>query len=305
VSNPLPKKVGAALRAALGSILRNQGRRRRTAPTLGALLVLSLPAHAADWAPCLTATATWDDNLTNAARATDRLGALRLDTSVSVEHRTGLTSALALLSGAQLDLASVPRFDGLDRLALGPTLALRYKAGLGPLAPVVTLRAAATLSAARESGRAGPAANLALTVSRRLDEATQLRAGVELSRLAARQSVFARTGLEGFVELAHDLDPVWRVMLTARWRRGDVLSYATPPRPDLVALARVRTANDTFSRPFVAYSIDSHSLTGAITFSRALDDRTSLNFAFEWRETTRDPLVYVNRLVSLGVAHQF
>ncbi len=270
-------------------------------------VALSLPfaATAADWAPQITAAATWDDNVTNANRASDRIGARNFSGTFEVGQRTGLTRELALLYGAQVDAEGWPRFDGLDRIAAGPTVALRYKNGLGPLAPTFTLRAGGSVSAAGESGRAGPEGNLSLTYGQGLTDATRVTAGITAARLAARDSVFTRDGLEGFVELSHDLDTNWRLQLSARWREGDVLSYATPPRPDLVNLARVRVNNSTFGRPMVAYSLEAHTVGGALSLTRALDEATSLTLGFEWRETTRNPLLYVNRLVSLGVTRQF
>jgi hypothetical protein len=272
-----------------------------------ALIALSLTgvAAAADWAPQITAAATWDDNVTNANRANDRIGALNFSGAFEMGQRLGLTRELALLYGAQVDAEDWPRFDGLDRIAAGPVVALRYKSGLGPLAPTFTLRATGSLSAARESGRAGPEGDLSIIYTQGLTDTTRLTSGITAGRLDARDPVFTRDGLEGFVELAHDLDVNWRLLFSLRWREGDVLSYATPPRPDLANLARVRVNNSTFGRPMVAYSLDAHTAGGAITLARALDPMTSLKFGLEWRETTRDPLLYVNRLVSLSVTRQF
>jgi hypothetical protein len=272
-----------------------------------ALVALSLTdaVIAADWAPQITAAATWDDNVTNANRADDRIGALDFSGTFAIGQRTGLTRELALLYGAQVDAEAWPRFDGLDRVAAGPTVALRYKNGLGPTAPTLTLRAAGSVSAADESGRAGPEGNLSLTYDQGLTDTTRVTAGIIAARLAARDSVFTRGGVEGFMELSHDLDANWRLLLSARWRDGDVLSYATPPRPDLVNLARVRVNDATFGRPMVAYSLQAHTVGGTLALTRALDAVTSLKFGFEWRETTREPLLYVNRLVSLSVTRQF
>lgn len=248
---------------------------------------------------------SWQDNATNAGRDSDRIGALRLSTELSAEQRLALGPDFTFLYGAQLAAESWPRFTGLDRAEAGPTLALRRKFGLGALAPTLTLAACGTLSAARESDRAGPAGNLSLAYAQRLDEANRLVARVELSRLDAHTALFARTGTEATVEFAHDLDTHWRVSLAARWRAGTVLAYATPPRPDLVALARTRAPSTTFDRSFVAYSLDAHSVALAASLSRALSENVSLNLSYEWRETTRTPLTYLNRLVSLGVAYQF
>ena len=71
------------------------------------------------------------------------------------------------------------------------------------------------------------------------------------------------------------------------------------------ALARVRVPNATFDRPFVAYSLDARTLTGALALTRALDPATAFTFGCEWRQTERGPLRYVNHLVSATLARQF
>jgi hypothetical protein len=187
----------------------------------------------------------------------------------------------------------------------GPTVALQYKGGPGPQVPTFTLRATGTVSAAHESARAGPEGSLSFIYGQRLDPATRLSAGVTATRLDARGAVFARNGVEGFVAGTRDFDANWSGQLSASWRQGDVLSYATPPRPDLLDLARVRTTSTTFAEPRIAYSLEAHTVGAAASLSRTLDEATSLNLGVEWRETTRAPLLYVNRLVSLGVTRQF
>jgi hypothetical protein len=72
-----------------------------------------------------------------------------------------------------------------------------------------------------------------------------------------------------------------------------------------VSLAKVRVPNTTFDRPLVAYSLDAHSTTGSLAVTRALDNATSLTFGFDYRDTTRQPLRYVNHLVSVALARQF
>jgi hypothetical protein len=296
---------GSTRKGSSSPLERGGSKCRRVLLAAFAISLSTSPATAADWAPQLTAAATWEENVTNANRAGDRVDALQLATSLAVEQRTGLTRELALLYGAQLEAESWPRFDQLDRVAAGPTLALRYKNGLGALAPTFTLSAAGTLSAARDFGRAGPAGSLSLVYAQGLTDTTHLTAGITGTRLDAHESVYARSGLEGFVECAYDFDANWRLRLSARWRHGDVLSYANPPRPDLVGLARDRTDNDAFGPSMIVYSLDAHTVSAGALLSRALDEATSLNLGVEWRETTRTPLLYVNRLVSLGVTRQF
>ncbi len=275
-----------------------------------ALLLACLPALAcaalpAGWAPNITATATWNDNVTNADRATDVLSALQFRADAEVTHRLGVARNDALFFGGRLAAEAWPRFDGLDVIALGPRLAWQHKLGLGALAPAFSVELAGDAVFARESDRAGLAAGVTFALRQRLDPSTRVLLTQEWARQDARAAVFDRTGAETALELARDLGENWQVSLGARWRAGGVLSYATPPRPDLVSLAKVRVPNTTFDRPFVAYSLDARTLTSALALTRTLEDTMALTFRCEWRQTARGPLRYVNHLVSASLVRQF
>lgn len=274
------------------------------------LFIACLPASAfaadlADWAPNITTAATWNSNATNAGRSSDVISALELRADASATHRFSVGYHDALFIGANLTAEAWPRFDGLDHSSLGPRLAWQHKFGLGAFVPTFTAELSSDAVFARESDRSGLTGGVTFALRQRLDPATRVSLTHERARHDARALVFERTGHETALELARDLDESWSLTLAARWREGDVLSYATPPRPDLVALAKVRVPNTTFDRPFVAYSLDAHSLTSSLALSYALDPVTSLTFGYEYRETTRQPLRYVNHLVSAALAHQF
>ena len=269
------------------------------------LCASALAAAPTDWAPNITTTATWDSNATNADRASDTIGALQLRAGLDVTHRIAFAGNNALFVGAQFTAEAWPRFDGLDRSAVGPRLAWQHKFGLGALAPTLSVELAGDAVFARESDRAGFAGAATFALRKRLDETTRLSLTHERFRHDARVLVFDLTSHETALELARDLGERWSLTLGAHHREGDVLSYATPPRPDLVALAKVRVPNTAFDRPLVAYSLDAHSLTGSLVLSYALDPATSLALGYNYRDTTRRPLRYVNHLVSAALARQF
>ena len=266
---------------------------------------LALAGTPAGWAPNITTTATWNSNVTNASRSADVIGALQLRADFAATTRLALGTDDALLVGAQLGAEAWPRFDGLDRIALGPRLAWTHKFGLGALAPVFSVELATDGIAANESARRALAGSVTFALRKRLDDATRLALTHERAREDAREFVFDRTGAETALTVTRDFDEPWSLAFTARWREGVVQSYATPPRPDLVAVARVRVPNTTFDRSFIVYSVDAHTLTGALALTRTLDASTALTFAYEWRDTTRGPLRYTNHLVSATLVRQF
>ena len=278
---------------------------------LRATLLLAVPAlHAAAepaaWAPIFTMTAGWNSNVTNSDRSADVIGALQCRAQIGADAwRISPGHDDTLLIGVAGQVEIFPRFDGLDQWTAGPRLAWRHKFGLGAFVPVLSFELDADGIAARDDGRSGYAGRARLVWRQRCDEATQLSLSYERTREDTKETVWARTGGEAAVNFTRELDEHWRLVLAARWREGDVISYATPPRPDLVALARVRSMEETFGAPRVAYSITGRTLGGAVNLVRQLDERSSLALGYEDRTTTHSPLRYVNHLVSTAFTRQF
>jgi hypothetical protein len=264
-------------------------------------------ARAQHWAPNITTTATWQSNATNADRDTDILAAVQLHSAFAVARRFALGGSDALRLGGQLTAEAWPRYDGLDRGAVGIRAGWTHKFGLGALAPTLALELAGDAFGARENGRAGRAGSATVLLQQRLDDNWRLALAYERARYDARQHAFDRTGEETSARADYDFDARWRLSATARLRHGGVLSYATPPRPDLLTAGKALTTVTTFdrNRPMVAYYFIARTVSGEAAVSRALDDATALNFAYEFRETEKGAIRYVNHLVSLGVTRQF
>ncbi|HVS54331.1 MAG TPA: hypothetical protein VHD62_18390 [Opitutaceae bacterium] len=263
------------------------------------------PTRAENWAPNLSLATTWNSDVTNANRAADRIGALQFAAEALAGDRISLARSDALFPAVHLGADATPRFAALAAAAAGLRGEWQHKFGLGPLAPVFSLAFAGDFVGAREPGRRGISRGATLTLRKRLDAATRLALTQEFSRLDARDSVYDRRAAEAALELARDLTPAVGLTLAAFWRTGDVLSYATPPRPELVALAPNRRTVDTFGRPMVAYSIDAPTVGGKIGVVRALDVASSATLSYEYRATERGPLRYTNHLVSLALVRQF
>ena len=263
-------------------------------------------AASAGWAPNVAVTATWNSNATNADRAFDEIGALLLQADVDFfSTRISLGHDDAVFISGGIAMETWPRFEGLDRVALGPRLAWQHKFGLGALAPVLRFEVSVDVVDARNEERSGLAGSGRLLWRQRLDESTQVTFSYERLRHHARDALYNQTAGEAAAEISRELDERWTLGAKFRWRQGDVLSYASPPRPDLVALSRDRDTVDVFGKPLIAYSLDARSLGGSVSVTRSLDERTALTFAYEGRITERSPLRYVNHLVSTAISRQF
>lgn len=266
---------------------------------------LSANIHAQDWAPNLTTTATWQDNATNAKPAADRISGLQLQADLIASNRYAIGRDDSIHPALHLAGEWWPRFDGLTLGAAGVRVEWRHKFGLGALAPVFSVEAGADAVTVRESPRRGTSSVLLATFRKRFNDSTTITATQEFTDHNARAAVFDRKGSETAIEIGRDLGTTSRITLRIAYRDGDVLSHATPPRPDLVALAPNRREIDTFGRPLTAYSIEARTLGAKAAFIHALDRNSAVILAYEWRQTKRDPVRYLNQLVSLAVVHQF
>ncbi len=247
---------------------------------------------------------TWQDNLTNAERAGDRFDGLVLGATA----RQGLVRRLpgnhVFTPEAQVRVEWVPEVSGLSAAAVGGTLGWQRKMGLGRR-PIVTAAAGAQGVVTRERDRQGVEISGRVGVQQRLASALRADANVELLRRVARETVFDRTVRRGAVQLHWDVAPRATLSVHGFVQTGSALSHATPPRPDLVALARTRLPVTTFGRPMVAYALRArtagYGLAGAFELTPAL----ALRGAWEHADTRRGPLRYRNQLVSASLVHQF
>ena len=257
------------------------------------------------WAPALALTATWHDNASNANASTDRIGALQTGAELFLSERYSLARNDSLHLSARFAGDWWDRYSGLTRGAAGARVEWQHKFGLGALVPVVAVEIAADAVMANESGRRGTGTAVTFALRKRFNDLWRATLTREFARHDARWPVFDRAGAETALEIGRELTELTRFTLRLNHRKGDVLSYGTPPRPDLVALAPNRANVETFGRPMVAYSIDARTVGARASFVSALTEQSAVILAYEWRETERSPFHYVNHLVSLTLSHQF
>lgn len=262
-------------------------------------------AEGAGWAPTLEVRATWNDNITNANRSTDQIDALSTGLDAGAATRIGLASNDALLLSGHLASDWTPRFDDLREHGLGGRAEWEHKFGLGPLVPTIGIELAVDAIVAADRDREGIATAGRVTLRKRFDDLWRATVSQDFGRRGARSPIFDQQSRETSVAVARSVGDLWHVTVRASYRDGDVVSYGTPPRPDLVSLAPNRTSTTTFGRAMVAYSIDASSIAADVTAARAIGNNSSLSIGCTHRETRRSPLVYVNNLVSVSIGHRF
>ncbi|OHE82959.1 MAG: hypothetical protein A3G75_09315 [Verrucomicrobia bacterium RIFCSPLOWO2_12_FULL_64_8] len=279
--------------------------RRTLALSLVIGVATALAGRSESWAPALTTAVTGDDNLSNSDRGPDEVSALLFEVELDARTRRQLSRNLALSYGAAAAVEAVPEFSALDTGRLGPRLGLHWKSGLGPYAPGLHLESTADWITVRETDRGGLAGSLALSWTKRWTDVDRCEIGVAATRHDARGPVFSRTGWTAGGHYTRDLSERWSLQAGLQYREGDVVSHATPPRPDLVAHARARTPVSTFDRSFVAYRLEAQTWSASAGMTCSLNNHTALGFQFERRDSTGAGHRYINQLVTARLVLQF
>jgi hypothetical protein len=154
----------------------------------------------------------------------------------------------------------------------------------------------------RDSRRNSLLGAVNLTGRFRLANPTTLGVAQSFSRRRADHDLFDSRARESVLTLRHDLASGWQLVAEARWREGEVVSFATPPRSDLLREASVVVPLDpTFGRSRTAYAVDARSLSGSLTLSRRLSQDYALAAGHEHRTTRRGPLEYTDRRWQLSL----
>lgn len=271
------------------------------------LATAHISAASSAWSPTFSATTLWHDNVTNAERPTDILPAFQTVAEATASHRHLLGRDDSLLLGAHLRAESWPRYDGLDRTALGTALTWQHKFALGAFAPTLRAELTADLLAAREPDRSGRAATAALVYRQRFADVMRCQLGHEWSRTDTRALAFDRTAQESFAQLGRQIGDAWEFTLIARHRYGTVQSYSSPPRPDLVAKGKQLIFVTTFDRatPDITYYFDARTVSFEFRGVRTLGPGLALTLAAETRRTTHGNQSYLNRIVSTALVRTF
>lgn len=275
---------------------------------VGLLCLAALAAastRADNWAPNLTLSATWNDNATNANLESDEISALHTQADMIASDRYALGRDDSFHLGVHAAAEWWPRYRRLSGGALGLRGEWQHKFGLGALAPVLSVEGGADIVRAQDGARDGTGATGTISLRKRFNHQWRISLAHELAEHFARAAVYDRRGHQTTLELGFDAGELTRFTLAAFRYEGDVVSYATPPRPELAAIATARQPSAIFNRDHIVYSIDARTTGGKASVVRALNEETAAIVGYEYRETERAPFRYVNHLVSVAVVHQF
>lgn len=251
--------------------------------------------------------AIWHGNVTNADRAADRLPGLQARLAGTAGRSWQVAPGTQLHGTWHAGLDWWPRFEGLDSVSAGPELGLNRRFGLGSQAWVVGVTGSGGWVGVREAERTGWSGQLRAEVKKRWGDAWQFSLGVEHQRFDARGRAFSHSGRDYFLRAEFQVSAVWHAALEYRRREGSVVSYTTPPRPDLVQAGKVLTLVDTFKRPtpLLAYYFPAETQSLALSLTRRLGPATALRLNFSYAETIHGTLRYLNPRSGVGLLHRF
>lgn len=287
------------------AVVRRQRFSRWKACAVLLLLLTGSSRVQGDWIRDFRGEFSYNDNLSNSNRSADQ----RDDFSWSGQAHFGrfdeLIDGLRLTMTADLDAEAFGNYEDFNHLILGSTASLRYRFGLGAMAPFVRVEASGGYANFEQNLRDGGRYRAGLTVGKRLTERLAFDASYFFEDIGGRIRLFDQCSNTFALSASFDLTRTTRLTAGYEFRAGEVISYAVPPRPDIVALANARRSVDTFGRPYVAYNLDAATHGLQIGVSQALTQSVSLNARYEWQHTSRAQLDYYNNILRISIHAAF
>ena len=272
---------------------------------VGSILLLAPSFARADWIRDFRADVGYNDNLSNSNREADERDDFFFTGHASFGRFGELTDDLRLTMTADLDAQAFARYGDFNNLTIGSTAALRYRFGLGAMAPFVRVEASGGYAAFQQSLQSGGRFRTGITAGKRLTERFAIDASYFYENIDAESRVFERFSHAFAVDASFDLTERTRLHAGYEFRTGEVVSYAVPPRPDLVALANDRVTVNSFGPPYVAYNLDAITNSLSLGVSQAVTQSLALNASYEWHYTTRSHLSYTNNVLQLSIHAAF
>jgi hypothetical protein len=247
----------------------------------------------------------YESNASNSNQASDRLAdgffTARLDAGTNgVWGRDWRWHAYLAGEGEQAF-----RFTGLSQIEGGVRLGVDRKFGLGWNAPRLQIDLYTAYRGSGQSGASGARISPSIGLVWQLVE----RGGLSIRYLPqwffAEGAVFYSGAQEGRVAGWFDVFPRTRLFVDYSIRYGDVVSYATPPRPDLAAIAEVKEATDVFGAERMVYRFDAWTHGVRAGIEQELTTWMKLRMAYRFEFTQRGSLSYANQIGEIGLRFKF
>jgi hypothetical protein len=270
---------------------------------LAVLLAMVASAARADWRVDAETGALYDSNLSNSDRASDEKDDWAWQSNLRVGNGFQLARDLHLNLGVDLREQIWAQYDAFNNVAPGGTASLRYRFGLGRLAPWVLIEDRLAYAFFKEDNRSGVENRLRIRGGFGITERLSVEAAYTFDDYEAKTPFWDLSGNSGAIRLVFDATSSLQMAVGYLYRNGEVISYALPPRPDIFALSSARESVNSFgSPPYTAYRLRGVTNAFSASVGYTLRKYISLQVNYEFRNTTHGPLDYVNHLVEAKVA---
>jgi hypothetical protein len=273
---------------------------------LAVLLAMAISFARADLRFDAETGAVYDSNLSNSDRGADVKDDWTWQSDLQAGNGFQLARDLRLNFAAELREQVWARFDAFNNVAPGGTAMLRYRFGLGRLAPWIGVEDSLAYAFFHEDDRSGFDNRLQVRGGFGITERLSVEAAYTFDDFEAKDDFWNLSGHSGSIRLTFDATSSLQLALGYDYRDGEVISYARPPRPDLFALAsEVEPVNSFGSPPFNAYRLRGTTNAVLVSAGYTLNRYMSVQVAYEYRNTSHGPLEYENHLVEAKIAFAY
>jgi hypothetical protein len=261
----------------------------------------------ADWGFDAETGALYDSNLSNSDRASDEKDDWAWKSDLRLGNGFQLSRDLRLNVAAVLEGEVWDRFHDFDEIGAGASAGLRYRFGLGRQAPWLLIEDRLTHNFVRDSAQSGWAERFGVRGGIGITDRLGVEAGYTFDNFAAPDRFYDRQGNGADVRFTFNAISSLQFTLGYSFRYGDVISYAVPPRPDIVQISsehRPDTAfgtNPLYTQYHLQVSTNSVSVSGAYALTRYF----SVQLGYEYAVSSHDPLQYENHLIEAKLAFSY
>jgi hypothetical protein len=273
--------------------------------SLIAFLALMLSVARADWRFDAQTGALYESNLSNSDRDPESDWAWRSD--LRAGYGLQLSRDLRLNLTGEVGGELWGQFYDFDNIDVGGSAGLRYRFGLGRQAPWILAEDRLAYDFFNGEARSGWRNNFRIRGGAAITDRLSIEVGYMFDHFAAPDHFFDLEGNNGSARLIFDVTPSLQVSLGYNYRKGDVISYAVPPRFDLFQLASaVRPVESFGTNPlYIAYRLSAITNSVSVSVGYAVTKYISALVSYEYAVTSRDPLQYENHLVEAKIAFAY
>ncbi|CAN5126151.1 hypothetical protein BH20VER2_BH20VER2_12950 [soil metagenome] len=278
---------------------------RSVAIGLAAVLLAATRTVSGDIVRDFRAEVSYDDNVSNSDRAADRRDDFSFAALAHVGWFGELARNLRLTLTADAEARAFTEYSDFNHIIIGATGSLRYRIGLGAMAPFVRVEASGGYANFQQDLQDGARYRAGLTIGKRVIDRLALEGSYFYEDIGGKVRLFDRCSHLLAASARWDFSEKTQVSFDYEFRDGAVISYARRPRPDIVPLVNTQGPVETFGPGYEAYNFDAVTHTLGFGLSQALTQSLSVNFRYEWQHTSRAHLTYTGNVLRLSARASF